>query len=156
MTYYVAGFLFSPDEETVTLVRKARPRWQEGLLNGVGGKVEDGETPVEAMIREFREEAGVTIPLWDHFCTLTGHAFKVYFFRSASDLIRTVGRGSTDEPVRRFSVEGILARRSRAEYPLVENLPWLLPMAHSSCSHAWPFYVIEQTPSLSDIPLTLT
>ena len=55
---YVAGFLFSPDRSRVLLIRKNRPAWQAGKLNGLGGKIEPGETPPQAMRREFREEQG--------------------------------------------------------------------------------------------------
>ncbi|KAL4251953.1 Oxidized purine nucleoside triphosphate hydrolase [Abortiporus biennis] len=35
----------------------------QGLFNGFGGKVEAGETPAEAAVRELREEAGIDAPL---------------------------------------------------------------------------------------------
>jgi len=53
---YVVGFLFSEDQSRVLLVWKNRPAWQNGKLNGVGGKIEAGETPLQAMEREFKEE----------------------------------------------------------------------------------------------------
>jgi len=40
-------------------VVKNRPAWQAGLLNAPGGHIEDGETPLEACIREFKEETGI-------------------------------------------------------------------------------------------------
>ena len=40
MREYVCGFLFSPDRKKVLLIRKRRPAWQAGKLNGVGGKVD--------------------------------------------------------------------------------------------------------------------
>lgn len=43
----------------VLLVLKDRPPWQAGMLNLVGGKIEEGETPVEAALRELKEEAGL-------------------------------------------------------------------------------------------------
>lgn len=49
---YVLGFLFNENLTKVVLVRKKRPEWQCGLLNGVGGKIEDGEPPLDAMVRE--------------------------------------------------------------------------------------------------------
>lgn len=55
---YVLGIMFSEDEERVLAIWKNRPDWQAGKLNGIGGKIEDGETPIEAMRREFREETG--------------------------------------------------------------------------------------------------
>ena len=35
-----------------------------------GGKVEAGEAPKDALIREIREELGVEIAVEDHFCTV--------------------------------------------------------------------------------------
>lgn len=53
---YVLGLLFSEDASRVLLVWKNRPAWQNGKLNGIGGKIEPGETPLQAMDREFVEE----------------------------------------------------------------------------------------------------
>ena len=39
MQEYVCGLLFSVDRTRVLLIRKRRPAWQAGRLNGVGGKV---------------------------------------------------------------------------------------------------------------------
>jgi len=59
MRRYVLGFMFSPDLWQVLLIRKEKPSWQAGLLNGIGGKIEPGEMPLAAMVREFREETGL-------------------------------------------------------------------------------------------------
>lgn len=40
------------------LVLKNKPAWQRGRLNLVGGKIEAGETPAQAALRELEEEAG--------------------------------------------------------------------------------------------------
>ena len=45
--------------EDVLLVLKDRPPWQAGMLNLVGGKIEKGETPEEAALRELKEESGL-------------------------------------------------------------------------------------------------
>ena len=44
--------------EKILLVKKDRPAWQSGRLNLVGGKIEEGETPEQAALRELKEEAG--------------------------------------------------------------------------------------------------
>lgn len=41
------------------LVLKNKPAWQRGRLNLLGGKVEPGETPQEAAVRELFEESGL-------------------------------------------------------------------------------------------------
>ena len=40
----ILGFLFD-DKGNVALIRKHSPAWQAGRLNGLGGRVEHGETP---------------------------------------------------------------------------------------------------------------
>jgi 8-oxo-dGTP pyrophosphatase MutT (NUDIX family) len=55
---YVLGFVFNRNLGRVLLVLKNRPAWQANKLNGIGGKIEVGETPLQAMEREFREETG--------------------------------------------------------------------------------------------------
>jgi 8-oxo-dGTP pyrophosphatase MutT (NUDIX family) len=53
---YVLGFVFSQACDRVLLIWKNRPAWQKDKLNGIGGKIEAGETPKQAMEREFTEE----------------------------------------------------------------------------------------------------
>lgn len=57
-TDYVLGFAFD-QYDAVALIRKARPDWQKGRWNGIGGKREPGEDGPTAMAREFREETGM-------------------------------------------------------------------------------------------------
>ena len=58
---YVAGFCFSECGGRVALIRKLKPEWQRGLLNGIGGKMEPGESLHSAMVREFEEETGAHV-----------------------------------------------------------------------------------------------
>ncbi len=50
--------------DLVLVVVKDRPLWQVGKINLVGGKIEAGETPEEAAVRELKEESGLE-PLID-------------------------------------------------------------------------------------------
>src|SRR5436309_3669493 len=86
MQGYVCGFLFSPDRRRVLLIRKRRPAWQAGRLNGVGGKIEPGEGPGQAMRREFREEAGLDVADWQPAVELTGSDWRGTFFRAFGDV----------------------------------------------------------------------
>lgn len=60
MKHYVAGFM-KDFSDNVALVRKNKPKWQAGRLNGVCGGIEDGETPlkrnVPRMVRRNRNVA---------------------------------------------------------------------------------------------------
>ena len=40
------------------LILKDRPEWQKGRLNLPGGKIEEGENPEQAALRELEEETG--------------------------------------------------------------------------------------------------
>lgn len=43
---------------SVLLVEKDKPEWQKGRFNLPGGKIEEGESPEQAALREIFEEAG--------------------------------------------------------------------------------------------------
>lgn len=128
-TEYVVGFLFSRDLSQVALIRKNRPAWMAGKLNGVGGHIEEDEEPAEAMEREFNEETGAAIggPGWMQFARLHGDnngGWAVHFFWAVNQQdceIRIV----TDEKVAWYSVSQIIA----GSLPAIPNLRWLLPMA---------------------------
>lgn len=132
MVRYVAGFAFD-DSNRVLLVRKKVPNWQSGLLNGVGGKIEGGETPGLAMEREFSEETtvGVVESRWKCFCVESHQDYEVHFFRaqiSDGEATRAVDRGCNDvgEELRWFFVN-LVGGGSRTQ--VVGNLQWLIPMA---------------------------
>lgn len=120
MTEYVAGFLVNPNDRTVALIRKGKPEWQRGKLNGIGGKIEPDEAPVEAMCREFHEEAGLWLDDWDHFATVAGGWGAVYFFRTFST---ATPRTMESEPIEIHAIDSV----PYAE--CIPNLSWLIPLA---------------------------
>jgi 8-oxo-dGTP pyrophosphatase MutT (NUDIX family) len=100
ITSYVVGFAF--DGLKTVMIRKKRPAWQYDSLNGVGGKMEPGETPTKAMEREFWEETGYSISHfdWKHYSTESWPEAKVHYLfaflpHNGSELCRT----TTDEPI---------------------------------------------------------
>lgn len=129
---YVVGLMFDPTASFVVLVRKARPAWQAGRLNGVGGKVEPGENPFGAMVREFEEETGLRHEAWGPLAVLQGgalpdrDAYQVDFFQCRCRGFRAV-RTVEDEPIEVHAVAAL----PRGE--LVYNLHWLIPLALDPC-----------------------
>lgn len=138
MTDYVAGFLFSNSGAWVALIEKERPEWQRGYLNGVGGKVEEGERPDEAMAREFKEETGVdTNPSdWECFLILRGEWGSVCFFRhfSLKKLLKV--SSLTDERVAIYSMQ--------TTSKTLPNLRWILPLAAYTHDHYKTITVEDQ------------
>jgi 8-oxo-dGTP diphosphatase len=126
---YVVGFLFSTDRRWVSLIQKNRPEWQAGKYNGIGGKVEPGESIHDAMEREFYEETGVTVPWneWNEFALLRGDETAVYVFRAFDTKHLSHVKTTTDEPVMNILVNHLLDVDE--PYPIVPNLPVLLRLA---------------------------
>lgn len=136
MTAYVVGFAFDHKEQVVPLMLKARPGWQRGKINGIGGHIEVNEMPEDAMEREWKEEALTDSPKWTLFAILSGEAFVVYFFRANAD-ITDVESGSDGEEIVLCDVDSLPPN-------VVPNLRWLVPMAKVSCSHDWPYHITEK------------
>jgi 8-oxo-dGTP diphosphatase len=98
---YVLGFAFFQNK--VVLIRKNRPEWQAGKLNGVGGKIEPtDQNAFAAMAREFYEEAGVLLRphRWRHVLLMEWPDAQVFVMSalltpSEADCVRT----KTDEEV---------------------------------------------------------
>lgn len=116
---YVVGFLFHKGR--VVLIKKTKPEWQKGLLNGVGGKIEKNETPLQAMRREWWEETGTWVWGWRQFCTLEfSSGVGVHFFVAYGQReIQT----TTEEQVAWYKVDKLKKLKA------LPNLQWLVPMA---------------------------
>lgn len=119
---YVVGFLFSTNSKEVVLISKKRPGWQAGLLNGVGGHIEQHETRDHAMVREFEEETGLCVDYWQHYAVIRGLSYTIYFYYALSNNIHQV-KTMTDEEVVIVPTDSIPSLHT------VPNLPWLVPMA---------------------------
>ncbi len=130
-TNYVVGFLFSADMESVALIEKQKPEWQRGFLNGIGGKVEGGETPAAAMQREFGEEANYQFhaaPEWKHFCAMSGinndgSSFGSDFFFAFGQPDLALSREV--ETIGVYNSGAVVA----GDWRTVGNVPWLVALA---------------------------
>ncbi len=123
MKRYVCGFLFDPKKRHVALIRKNKPEWQKGKLNGIGGKIElSDKSPMDAMRREFNEEAGLDISTWKPYFEVIGPDYIVYFYTAISQDLDSI-RSLTDERVEIHLVEEI------NDLNVIPNLKWLVPAA---------------------------
>lgn len=135
MKYYVLGFLFDGCFEKVMLIKKTKPKWQHDRLNGVGGKIEKGETSLAAMCREWREETGTEFTDWKPFCAmkLPDAEIDCYAGRDHFNHIFYDVKATTDEtPI-------AIAPRALHLYKRIRNLDWLVPMAQDYLSRLKQF-----------------
>jgi 8-oxo-dGTP diphosphatase len=133
---YVVGFAFNRFETALALILKARPDWQKGKFNGIGGHIEQDESPKDAMDREWQEETQSDAIDWTLFVHLVGKDYEVFFFRGNTELkeIECYSEGEEIE----------IVDSDRLPENIISNLHWLIPMARVSSSHDYPYEIIEQ------------
>lgn len=137
---YVCGFVYSIDGSRVVLLERSKDDWQQGFYNGIGGKINKGEEPVNAMVREFEEEAGISTGAerWTRTIVLSGPEFEVHFFANRSAFL-----AARFEKAYKCN-EGIIRTFSTAAVPhikVIPNLRWIVPMQLDNL--AWPINVID-------------
>lgn len=126
----VVGLLFCHD--WIAMVEKAKPAWQAGLLNGIGGKVELEESFDKAMRREWTEETlgdMEVIPEWRHFLTLKDGGAVVAFYAARCDDFSVMEALPTfndaNERMKWVTVRKVV----NGEVDIVPNLRWVIPLA---------------------------
>lgn len=129
ITQYVIMFARNPSMPTkVLLVHKNKPAWQAGRFNLPGGKIEQGETPCEAAVRELLEETGLSVlgqPL--HLGVIEGTGCIIHVFT-----------GLIDEYAYLEPQEGNTERVEWMDWPavqcdrrLIENLRCIIPLCQA-------------------------
>jgi len=89
-----------------------------------------------AMIREFNEEAGLTILDWIMFCILTDNeTYEVHCYFSFSD---EKPKTMTDEEVVWYNVDSLPS-------DVMSNLSWLIPMALSFDGTTYETYIVKES-----------
>lgn len=139
---YVMGLMFNAGFQNVALIKKTKPAWQRGRFNGIGGKMEDGEGPHEAMCREFEEEAAVkTSPdRWKMFLTMKGKnddgaPFVVDCFCCRGPLNEI--KSLTDEIIYMIPIHSIRLVSSE----MIENVPWVIGAAIDVLKDGRPTFI---------------
>lgn len=124
-TRYVLGFLFRENRTSLVLIRKEKPIWQAGLLNGIGGKIEGDESEYDAMVREFREETGVDTSKsgWRQFCEMSGDGFVVYCFKALDSEAWEKAATEETELVEKHHPDQL------NQQDCISNLLWLVELA---------------------------
>ena len=133
----------------ILLQRKSAGRFGEGKWNGPGGKVRPGETPLECVVREVREETGLTVS------DLTEHGVVDFYFGEKPEPDWVVHIYSTSnfagEP--REGEEGELRWWSLDEIPYGEMWPddayWLPVLLQGKHFRGVFIYDVEGTRLLS-------
>lgn len=135
MIKYVVGFLFANDGKCVLLIEKNKPEWQKGKFNGVGGKIEEGETPLQAMVREFEEEAGVKLETWEKYATISNETWELHVFRAFDDFAMRYAKSMTEE---KLAIQWVDNLKNT-----IENLKWLIPLG-LSMDNGIPLHITEK------------
>lgn len=127
MQEYTLGFCFSSEREFVALIKKARPEWQAGKFNGIGGKVLENEFSLDCQIRKFEEETGVVTERtdWTLFATFGNDDFRVYCYRCFdNDIINKIDYIKTDEHIYKFPTDKL----KLIEPTFVDHVNYLLAL----------------------------
>lgn len=122
--HYTVGFIFNKSLEKVLLIHKLRPEWQNGKINGIGGKFEDGEESLDCIVREIKEETGIRTnkQYWVYAGSNTAPDWKVDFYAYHFNGEESEAQSMTDETVEWFNLSQLPAN-------LIPNLHWLIPLA---------------------------
>lgn len=133
---FTLGFVFTADTRRVLLIRKQRPAWQAGKINGVGGKLEPGESPVDGVRREVYEETGLDVPneQWIATATMQAEDWRVYVFSATLTTDPAAVESRTDEPVAWYPLDAL-------PDGMIGNLTWLIPLCLDRLTNGAPQHV---------------
>nr|WP_086938440.1 8-oxo-dGTP diphosphatase MutT [Thaumasiovibrio occultus] len=68
--YIAVGIILSADRSQIFITQRAQKAHKGGFWEFAGGKVEDGESAKEAVVRELSEEVGISVTGLEPFMTL--------------------------------------------------------------------------------------
>ena len=133
----VAGFAYDLANGKVILIRKNRPAWMAGQLNGIGGKVKANESAIDAMVREWFEETGLETKAeeWSLFhYEVRRDGPELFFFCASLPGASALVQSATDEEVVCLDLAAWDSGAARI-IPMVYNLIFLIPMGLCYLQH---------------------
>ncbi|WP_208559753.1 NUDIX hydrolase [Marinilactibacillus kalidii] len=122
-----------------------------GLWNGIGGKIEEGETALQGAVREVKEETGIDVPIEQMIHK--GHITYIFdkTFKGGIELYTVECPEEESYPTPKGSVEGILDWK-KIDWLLdkdntgVDNMiPKLLPTVLNEANRYQHHFVIENS-----------
>jgi 8-oxo-dGTP pyrophosphatase MutT (NUDIX family) len=132
---WVLFFLLFAD---VLLIRKERPSWQKGKLNGIGGHVELNESLLEAMRRECKEETDLDIENWVYVCSMEGNDWQLEVFTSEiGEQQFKEAKNKTDDSVEVHHLGTVWDELA------IPNCKWLVPMCWEHMKNPFTFKVAK-------------
>jgi 8-oxo-dGTP diphosphatase len=118
---FVLALLYSADQRQVVLMRRTRPAWQAGRVNGLGGRLVPGESAAAAARREVREECGVDVAEWREVLVWEDAEYVMHVLSAVSEQAREA-RTLEDQGVFLADVDALPSN-------VIDNLRWLVPLA---------------------------
>lgn len=124
MTHATLGFVFTADLKKVLLIKKSRPHWQVGKINGLGGKCEGEESVEDCISREVSEEANLKIPpkKWKKIATLSWQEWNV-------TILTAIWSGSLKEAESLTDEQVSWCKVAQLPQNVMSNLTWLIPLS---------------------------
>lgn len=127
MFVYTLAFIFNEDLSKILLIEKNRPEWQKGFLNGIGGKCEPNEPPLQCINREVFEECGLNNIIFNKIGIIDGIEYVVYVYNARiSHKIFNVAISKTDEKISSYDIKNLESKN------LLPSVKYLIPIAMQS------------------------
>lgn len=123
----VSGVCYNPKDETIICVfdEERRPLNAYGLPGGI---IEDGETPREAMCREWSEEVGEAVFECRPALTLPRKGYQHHFFliNNPKNELRITGVPGETGPPQRIPLRDVILKKTKLHYFHLKSLVIIL------------------------------
>lgn len=130
MIAYTLGFVIRGDE--ILMLNREKSPWK-GAWNGVGGKLQTHETPLECIRRELLEETGIEANLedfedkglltWNDFEAI-GNGLRIFFLRVDDECLLITPRKTKEGILDWKKIDWIVDLKNEG---VAKNIPLFLP-----------------------------